>query len=1490
MRFKTAFERILFIMPLLCATLLWGTASLAVSGAIESPLDEMIAGADPGQKIGVILVMADKVDNAALNQQLKDNHATLEQRHYQVITALQQKAALTQGPVQRALNDLEAQGQVEKIRNFWIANMIAFHATPEAIRTLADLEPVEKIVFDFPVETIKPIIDDSQPPVIATRSQGLDVINAPAVWAMGYTGQGRLVANIDTGVDGTHPALSSRWRGNNGHPAWQCWFDPVDGYSTPTDHGQHGTHTMGTICGRSSTTYDTVGVAINAQWIAAGAVDYGGTTADIIASFQFMADPDINPATTDDMPDAVGNSWGYSPFFHSVPHCDDTFWAAIDGCENAGVVVIFSAGNEGDYSGPNTPNSLRTPADRATTYFNAFSVGAIDGHTAGYPIADFSSRGPCQCGSGDLNIKPECVAPGVNVRSSVPGGSYESNWSGTSMASPHITGSVALIRQADPDIDVDAIKQILMLSCEDLGPAGEDNTYGHGVLNLQTAVQLALNGLGYIDGYVRDDVYNTPLPATVSIPGTSFSTQANSSGYFCLLATPDATYTVVASYPGFGSDQHQVYVSENDTTSQDFYLQPPIIQYYPISYNVSIPPGESTTRDLVIKNIGAGQVYYTLSTETFDLLNLGGREAKTEKLAVALPEPIGYKPADESKPGSVAEPYYPPMTLDQGGPDTFGHTWVDSDEPGGPSVSWIDISSQGTAVSLGDDDFAGPISIGFSFPFYNNNYASLYICSNGMLSFGSGSTDMTNDNIPNTTDPDNFIAPFWDDIDPNDGGTIRYYYDSTNGRFIVSYLAVPFYQWPYGTGSLTFQVVLYPNGNIDFNYGTMTPGNNDLQSASVGLEDINAGDGLQIAYNASYMHSNLSIRINSNLWLSASPGGGSVNAGDSAIATITFDATELPEGLYSGNVNLISNAPNDPNADIPVTLHVSEEPAPLINLNVAAIYDTVFSGYSTSFDLIISNTGDADLIFSTSDNRSWISESPSGGTVAPTTSDTVDVIFNATSLSPGNYNGTLTVSSNDNIYPSINIPCYLFVDLLLTDDVGVSEIFSPSGYMIDGQEYPISLEITNFGLNPQTFDAVFEAHFLGSSSVAFAETLSIFNMPDNSLDTVEFAEPFIPAVETTYTFLAYSTLAGDLVAANDTSAAEGESYDALLVWYGHVNGSAISAPVGGRVLVNAYAQTPVSVYVASLHLCLGTDDQYIVDHFSQTEGQLHYPVSEWDNAFFLPAQSGSPNPPGWSSQSFAGFARLNSESDSPWLHTEVPLNILTYVLLTDDDDGLIGQTQPALSYGFSSLQGPSNASDTLGQNFIPVAENFSPLHFTAQAIGYSYLTGDANMYNETVNLGDPLTGPWRVGGDVTFLVNYFNTSSGNQPCLMYNSAAPDEGQIENGYLFAAGDATGDCQVLGGDASRLVQYFSGNPEATIEWCGYDKPDPENYYPPLWLNNRGSGGSQPVPPLEELPAGWPNCPGSPGIAGSPDQGSKTTSTGIITLPTTAPRPTQ
>ncbi|MCP4582276.1 MAG: S8 family serine peptidase [candidate division Zixibacteria bacterium] len=1281
------------------------------AGEIKSPLDKIIAESGPNEKIGAIALLADRVDNEALNQRLKDTKATFEQRHYEVITSLQQKATLTQGPVLRILHELEAQGEVDDIQNFWIANIVAFEGTAEAIKKIAALDAIDVIEFDMPVESIKPIISDSEPPLISTHSQGLDVINAPQAWAMGYTGAGRLVANIDTGVDGGHAALSPRWRGNNGHPSSECWYDPVGSTTYPTDYGSHGTHTMGTICGRTNSGSDTVGVAIDAQWIACATIDNGATTQQMIASFQFCADPDNNPFTTDDVPDAVGNSWGWSPFFHGVPHCDNTFWTAMDGCENAGCAVIFAAGNEGDYGGSNVANSLRTPADRATTYYNAFAVGAIDGHTSGYPIADFSSRGPCDCASGDMNIKPELVAPGVDVYSSVPGGGYQGGWNGTSMACPHITGAVAVLRQVNPNLSVDQVKDIMLQSCVDLGTTGEDNWYGHGYLDLYQAVQLAMTDRGYVEGYVRDATYNSPLPATINVIGESISTTANSSGYYFLTLEPDLTYQLQATYTGYGSQSGYVTIHLDDTTSQNFYLDPPIIGYSPVSYNVSVPPGETTNRDLTISNTGVGTIFYSLSTETYSGLVLDNGQEIPIKISSAPLEPLGYKMTDTDKPGAVEEPYYPPVILNEGGPDAYGHTWIDSDESGGPSVSWVDISSYGTSVDPGEDGYSGPISVGFSFPFYDNNYSTLYICSNGILTFGSGSGEYTNTNIPNSSAPNNFIAPFWDDFSPQYGGPVLYYYDSANSRFIVSFIDVPFYDWSGGTGSATFQAILYSSGQIDFNYQTLNAGGHNLSENTIGIEAVSASDGLQIVYNASYIHSNMSIRISAGSWLSVNPENGSVPASGTDEVTVTFDASELAEGIYTGNINLENNSPNNPHIDIPVTLNVSETPVPLIELNVSAIYDTVYSGYSSAFELLISNSGDANLTYNVSDNRTWIGESPSGGTVTPSGTDPVDITFDASSLAPGSYSGSVTITSNDPNNPTIILPVYLFVDLLLTDDVGVTEILNPPDSMATGVGYPLRVEITNFGSDSQTFDAVFEIYYTGEPTPLMADTVAIVNMPDNSTSTYTFAEQFTPTLNAGYDLIAYTTLATDQVPANNSSSATSHSFDIVSIWYGDLDGSPVPAPLEDDFLVDVYVQTPQSAYIADMHVCLGADDLYIDSMISETDPILYYPLTDWQMAEFFAQQGSPPNPAGWSSQSFMGFARLAMITDTPWLHSESPLKVMSFIIRANDDDDLIGETHPAIGPGLNLYQGPSNAGDTVGGLGYQLSEQFSELQF-----------------------------------------------------------------------------------------------------------------------------------------------------------------------------------
>jgi subtilisin family serine protease len=164
------------------------------------------------------------------------------------------------------------------------------------------------------------------------------------------------------------------------------------------------------------------------------------------------------------------------------------------------VVCIFSAGNEGP-----DPQTHRSPANICRNPTTNFSVGAIDATNYGfpYPIADFSSRGPSDCDG--RTKKPEVVAPGVDVYSSVPGGGYEWYWwDGTSMAGPHVAGVVALMREADPDLEVDVIKQILINTAVDLGVPGEENTYGWGIIDAYQAVLTAMQNT-YLAGDANDD-------------------------------------------------------------------------------------------------------------------------------------------------------------------------------------------------------------------------------------------------------------------------------------------------------------------------------------------------------------------------------------------------------------------------------------------------------------------------------------------------------------------------------------------------------------------------------------------------------------------------------------------------------------------------------------------------------------------------------------------------------------------------------------------------------------------------------------------------------------------------------------------------------------------------------------------------------------------------------------------------------------------------
>lgn len=567
--------------------------STALGGTVDPGLLTKIANADPQAKITALIFMSGQLDVAAMTHHHNQIQATRAERHYDVVTALQRMATESQADLLNYLTQSQAAGNVGQFRGYWIANMVIADLTPAEIYRVAERGDVAAVYSDFMGELIKPIIDENYDPgVIASVERGVKAVRADSMWAHGYTGEGRLVMNIDTGVDGSHPALNHSWRGNNGHPASESWLDTANPSNNfPHDEGQHGTHTMGTICGRSTTTADTVGVAIDAQWIAARAVDVTG--GNIAAAFEWGADPDGDPNTVEDVPDVISNSWGSLPAPGN--ECPPSFYSLIDNCEAAGAVVVFAAGNEGPGAG-----TLRIPSNRITSPYNCFSVGAIDGNNNNFPIASFSSRGPSQCDS--ATIKPEVVAPGYNVRSSVPGGRYESGWSGTSMACPHVAGAVALLRQVNPNASVDTIKWALMASARDLpfsNPNGEDNTYGWGIIDINAARLLIppiTSPFIFPSGaYVVEPNDNYPDPGeTISLHVRLKNSGLLATNVATILSTTNPFAAITQDSCYFGS------IAENDTARS----AAPFV----ISFSNSAPSG---TRINFLLNITADSGYNT---------------------------------------------------------------------------------------------------------------------------------------------------------------------------------------------------------------------------------------------------------------------------------------------------------------------------------------------------------------------------------------------------------------------------------------------------------------------------------------------------------------------------------------------------------------------------------------------------------------------------------------------------------------------------------------------------------------------------------------------------------------------------------------------------------------------------------------------------------------------------------------------------------------
>jgi serine protease AprX len=416
---------------------------VSINEKISSTLASKIAEASATEKIKVIII-------------LKNRHMDFNTLSGKSKIADEQKEIL------KILDDATANGKALNINSINVANAIAAEVTPDIITSLATRSDVSKIELD----DIIYVEDDSvpgnrtiSPPKLKNNSStvvwSIDKINATAVWKRGITGKGIIVAVLDSGVDPKHPDLAHL--PNSNEPKIIKWIDFVNGKSSPYDDKGHGTHVCGTISGIGTNGFQT-GVAPGTKLIIAKTFSYGfGNVSRVLLAFDW----------------AVDNHARIISFSNGKVH-SDAFTIAINNVIAAGVIPVIAAGNKGpDF------NTTICPGDEV----NSTTVGATDSSDI---IANFSSRGPVTL-YGKKYIKPDISAPGVDVISTMPGGGYALK-DGTSMATPHVSGVIALMLEKNPSLKPAQIKQILESTAVDLGQPGKDNVYGAGRIDAYKAV------------------------------------------------------------------------------------------------------------------------------------------------------------------------------------------------------------------------------------------------------------------------------------------------------------------------------------------------------------------------------------------------------------------------------------------------------------------------------------------------------------------------------------------------------------------------------------------------------------------------------------------------------------------------------------------------------------------------------------------------------------------------------------------------------------------------------------------------------------------------------------------------------------------------------------------------------------------------------------------------------------------------------------------
>jgi subtilisin family serine protease len=848
-------------------------------------------------------------------------------------------------------------------RSYWLTNSLLVTGDAKLARRLAALNGVTSVHAQKIYPLVKPVKTSVViQAVVGNPEWGVEKIGADQAWADGITGQGITVANIDTGVDFSHEALVENYRGNNHDGTFSHdynWWDPAGLCGgEPCDNVGHGTHTMGTIAGGDGPgpfTPDT-GVAPGATWFAAkGCEDIGCTSESLLAAGQFILAPtDLEGNNPDPSrrPDIVNNSWG------SDNPNDDFYLETVQAWRAAGIIPVFSAGNAGE-GGCGTAG---TPGN----FTQVISLGATD---IDDNIASFSSRGP----SPTDKISPNVSAPGVDVVSSVPGGGYAA-FSGTSMAAPHATGTIALMLSSKTSLigDFATVLDLLDLtaidrpddSCGTPDPSDNDPNfvYGEGRIDAKAAVDVAKEG-GTLSGTISDASTGDPIPGahvTANNGEREFNATTDGDGNYSLFLAA-GSYSVSASAFGYAETLvTDVIVRTDETTDQDLALV--ALPRFTVSGHVTGSEDGAPIEGATVRAIGTpvppattdAAGFYSLELPIGDYTLRAGAGGCTENVTVDI---------------SLTEDLTQDFSLFRK-LDDFGHGC--SQIP----FDWVDATSQ---TALYGDEVAGRLRLPFEFEFYGETYSQVWLSENGYMNFlEPRQGDFFPSGIPSASPPNAGIYVMWQDFEIDEESSIDYEIvgESPNRAFVIEYSNVKVFG---SSPRATFEVKLWEDGRIDMLYGANSANPGDGRNAVIGIENATGTDALQFSMFEGLLDPNTAFRYErvpsglvqgvvtdandgepiSGATVAATPGGRSTTTGADGAFSLR---------LRPGSYTIEASADNYVSASAPATvvdggittLDFALDAA-VASVEPTEINETVDIGETVDVDVTLSNTGTAPL-------------------------------------------------------------------------------------------------------------------------------------------------------------------------------------------------------------------------------------------------------------------------------------------------------------------------------------------------------------------------------------------------------------------------------------------------------------------------------------------------------------------------------------------------